>query len=156
MATNILIHWNGFLTECCENYPNESCAFLFASTPYGGVADRGEEWWVWSVKNIAENPQERWIPEKKEMQKVKNVAKKLKLTKIGNIHSHPIHQAETPTTLEDIIEDTKIPSDLDLKFARKHNDIIRGIIVAGKDAIYTVYFHDQYGREVKLNLSEGT
>ena len=137
------------MSQAVKNYPNESCAFLFADKPFS----EQEDWHVFPIKNISETPTESWIPDKKEMLKVKAKAKKLKLTKIGNIHSHPIHQGDC-ISLEDLIQEYKQPSNVDLKFARKFNDTIRGIIVVGKDAIYEQHFHDQYGNTVELLTEE--
>jgi len=145
MSDMIDINWNNFLKICCENYPNESCALLFAKIPFRMV----EEWYVFPVDNVSENKTKRWIPDKKQMQQVKRLAKKQGLTKIGNIHSHPIpiNYNEIFGTLEEAIDHANSPSDLDLKYAQRFNDIIRGILVVDNKAVYAHCFHDQYGNK---------
>jgi hypothetical protein len=140
----IKINWNGFLKIAVEEYPKEACAFLFAERPYSD----NEEWVVFPVKNISENPENEWKPDRKEMQKVKQMAKLLNLVKIGNIHTHPYPA--------DILFDKKYlsgfihPSVTDLKFASRFNDIVRGIILVSKDSIHGVRFHDMFDNEIEI------
>ena len=107
------IVWNGFLKAAVENYPNESCAFLFSHAPY---TDH-EEWWVFPVKNVSENPREEWIPDKKEMLKVKKEARTLGFVKIGNIHTHPYPKNKKYD--EDFMKEFIQPSNKDLMYARE-------------------------------------
>lgn len=147
MSDMVDIHWNGFIKQCCDNYPNESCAFLFAKIPFRMV----EEWYVFPVDNVAEDKTERWIPDKKQMAKVKKKAKELGLTKIGNIHSHPlpkVRQELSASQKEKLIKYHNQPSDTDLKYARKHNDVVRGVLVVDDKIVYAHCFHDQYGERL--------
>lgn len=134
------IHWNGFLEKAVKEYPKEACAFLFSKEPYS----INEEWFVFPVKNVAENPEEQWIPDKKETLKIKNESTKQQLVKIGNIHTHCLHG-------ENIDEMFK-PSNLDLKFAQRFNDIIRGIIVVNKISIFGIMFHDKFGNKIHIGV----
>jgi len=138
------IHWNGFLKHCIDQYPKEACGFLFSKMPFS----LEEEWYVFSVENISKNPLEQWIPHKKGMGQVKNKAVKMGLVKIGNIHTHPYPEGEKITN--DVIEDFLLPSPEDLRFARKHNDIVRGIIVCDKEHNYAILFHDKFGNNLKI------
>ena len=49
-----------------------------------------EKWFVFPVDNVSDNPKVEWRPDKNQMVKVKLQSKKLGLTKIGNVHSHPV------------------------------------------------------------------
>lgn len=137
----IKINWNNFLEIAKEEYPKEACAFLFAKNLYSPA----EEWFVFPVKNIHENPEEGWLPDKKEMKKAKKEAMKTQLIKIGNIHSHPHHK-------ELDIDEELLPSETDLNFAKKYNDIIRGIIVLNKKGVYGTRFHDKIGRKINIPI----
>lgn len=144
MSDMVDIEWNNFLKICCEDYPEESCAFLFARTPFRLV----EEWHVFPVDNVAQDKTKLWIPDKKQLQKVKKWAKVNGLTKIGNIHSHPLpkdFEDLSTSERERIIEHHNQPSDADLKYARKHNNIVKGILVVDDKGIYAHCFHDQFG-----------
>jgi len=143
---SITIHWNGFIKQCCDSYPEECCAFLFSKKPFSS----DEEWFVFPVANVAKDRRARWIPDKKELQKVKNKAKSMGLTRIGNIHSHPLPEGRND---EDTIQAICYPSEMDLKYARRHNDIIRGILVVDKDVIYAHMFHDQFGEPIDVYLN---
>lgn len=143
----IQIHWNGFIKQCCEKYPEECCAFLFANKPFS----KTEEWFVFPVDNIIEDKTQRWKPDWKQLQKIKREAKEKKLTKIGNIHSHPLPKTAKP--IDNNIEYMRHPSPLDLRYARKHNDTIRGILVVNKTAVLGFLFHDQFGEPVDLYLN---
>jgi len=146
MERLIDIHWNGFIKQACDNYPEESCAFLFAKKPFG----LNEEWFVFPVDNDFDgDKKEGWKPNKKQLLKVKKKAKEMKLTKIGNIHSHPLRA----TPIEDNIEYMRYPSSIDLKYAKRHNDIIRGILVVEKTRVLAHLFHDQFGEPIDLYLN---
>lgn len=137
------IKWNGFLEHAIKEHPKEACAFLFSSKPYSPE----EEWFVFTVKNIDNNPLDRWTPSRKEMLAVKRKAIKNKLVKIGNIHSHPISNNLWS-------EKWLLPSDIDLQFARKWNDIIRGIVCVSDDTIFGVNFHDKFGKKIHIMVTE--
>mgnify|MGYP001616375744 CR=1 FL=1 len=125
------IFWNGFLKHAAKEYPKEACAFLFSKLPYS----QEEEWFVFAVKNIAENPKEAWIPDKQEMLKIKAKSIKLGLVKIGNVHTHP-YSKEWGVFNEDTMKEIIQPSDIDLKFARKFNDVVRIIVCIDDKAVY--------------------
>ena len=143
MSDMIDIEWNNFLKRCCDNYPNESCAFLFAKTPFRIT----ERWFVFPVDNVAKDKQQQWQPDREQLAKIKKKSKELGLTRIGNIHSHPIpkNYEEIFGSKEEAIEHAKYPSDEDLKYAKRYNDIVRGILVVDSKAIYEHTFHDQFG-----------
>jgi proteasome lid subunit RPN8/RPN11 len=140
------IEFNGFLKEAMQNYPKESCAFLYSDKPL----EEDGKWFVFSIENISEEPEHFWIPDKNEVTKVKKKARELKLIKIGNIHTHPIPENCSLDEIEENFE----PSDTDLKFAKKFSDIIRGIMVIDKKAIHGIKFHDMFGRRIDI-LVEG-
>ena len=144
MSDMIDIEWNNFLKICCDNYPEESCAFLYAKIPFHIT----EKWFVFPVDNVAEDKKEGWLPDKKQMAKIKRKARFLGLTKIGNIHSHPLPENFKDfdtSSREKIIDYHKQPSDVDLKYAKKYNNIVRGILVIDSKRIYAYCFHDQFG-----------
>lgn len=136
---------NGFLKEAVENYPNESSGFLFTKNPY----TPDERWYIFSVKNVSENKQNSWKPDKDDMQRVKSKAKKLGLIKIGNVHTHPYPNPEWEGSS---IEDNMHPSSIDLKFAQKFNDLVRIIWVVQKGAFLQSFVHDKYGNEIPITL----
>ena len=145
------INWNGFFKHAIEQYPKEACAFLFSKQPYS----KNEEWHVFHIKNVAENPEEAWEPDKKEMLKVKSKATKLGLVKIGNVHSHPYwkdwkNTDDFMTVVDEIIK----PSDKDLHFARKFNDIVRIIVCVDDKVVYVAYVHDKFGNKIDIDLVE--
>lgn len=145
------INWNGFLKHAVKEYPNEVCGFLFSKKPY----HTEEEWFVFPIKNISETPEDEWIPDRKEMLKAKAKAIKLGLVKIGNVHSHPyqfmVGEEYDERKMQEIIH----PSELDLKFARKFNDIIRIIVcVSDKAVVYDCFIHDKFGNKININLEE--
>jgi proteasome lid subunit RPN8/RPN11 len=137
------ISWNGFLKHAVQQYPKEACAFLFSNRPY----HPDEEWHVFTVGNVSLTPETNWNPDAKDMQRAKQKAVRLGLTKIGNVHSHPVKSS-------DDIEQYLIPSDLDLVFARKFNDVIRVILAVGPDAVFGASLHDKYGVKIPIILSE--
>lgn len=137
------IIWNGFHKYAMHKYPEEVCAFLYSDKPF---EDDGK-WFIFRIKNVAEDKRNSWVPDKKEMRQIKKKATNLKLIKIGNIHSHPI--------INDIfVEELLKPSEVDLKFAKRFNDIIRGIVVVSEDTVYGTQFHDMFGRKIDICLEE--
>lgn len=102
-----------------------------------------------SVKNVSDNKQNSWKPDKDDMQRVKNKAKKLGLIKIGNVHTHPYPNPEWEGST---IEDNMRPSNIDLKFAQKFNDLVRIIWVVQKGAFLQSFVHDKYGNEIPIAL----
>ena len=106
-----------------------------------------EEWFVFPVDNVSDNKNFEWKPDRKQMQQIKRKAKKLELTRIGNIHSHPLEK-NSHLNLEELIEYARRPSNDDLKYAKKYNDIVRGILLVDNDAVYAHCFHDQFGNEL--------
>lgn len=141
------INWNGFIKKAIEEYPKEACGFLFSRKPYSNE----EEWFCFPVKNIIENQEEGWIPDKKDMLKVKAKAIKMDLVKIGNVHTHPYTKELYPYN-EDTMQEIVQPSDKDLSFARRFNDVIRIIICVGEKAIYNAYVHDKFGNKINICL----
>ena len=148
---NKKIHWNGFLKHATQEYPKEACGFLFSKMPYS----EHEEWFVYQVKNIADNPEEAWIPDRKEMLKVKAKATKLGMVKIGNVHTHPFQKDwknvdDFMTVVDEIIK----PSEKDLHFARKFNDVVRIIVCVDDKYAYGTYIHDKFGNKLEIKLEE--
>ena len=143
----IKINWNAFLKIACEKYPEEAAAMLYATKMYS----ENEEWFVFPIENIADNPEDAWIPDKKEIAKLKKIAKKKELIKLGNIHSHPFPK-DAKKTEEDICELVR-PSELDLKYASKFSDTVRGIVLTDGSAILAMFFHDLYGNEIPIHLN---
>lgn len=115
------IHWNGFLEGAVKEYPKEACAFLFSRRPYSP----NEEWFVFPLKNVSSTPHSEWIPDRNQLKVIKKQVVSKHLVKIGNIHTHLVE------SLDDVDHQLK-PSEKDLAFARKFNDIIRGIIAVGE------------------------
>jgi len=140
LKNKMKINFNGFLKKAIEEYPREACAFLFSKKPYSTE----EEWFCFPISNIDPHPEEGWMPDKKETQKIKQEARKRGLVKIGNIHTHPIIKGNG------FHEEYFEPSERDLKFAQKYRDIVRGIVVIDSEAIYGIKFHDMFGD--KLNI----
>ena len=134
------INFNGFLKKAIEEYPKEVCAFLFSKKPYSNE----EEWFCFPVSNIDPHPEEGWMPDEKEMSKIKKEAKERGLVKIGNIHTHPVIKGDV------FHEEYFEPSERDLKFAKKYRDVVRGIMVVDSETIYGIKFHDMFGNRSKL------
>ena len=134
------LHLNGLVKHACDSWPNEVCGFLFSSGPYS----LDEEWYFFPVSNDSMDPENEWIPNRKDMLAVKAKAMKMGLTKIGNIHSHPFHGLWDETHF--------LPSAKDLTFARRFNDIIRGIVVVGQSGLYDIKFHDKFGKRIEINI----
>ena len=149
MSKTINICWNGFLKKGVEAYPNEICAFLFSENIYS----EEEVWHVYQVKNISDEPKGNWVPDKKEMKKVKDDARKKGYVKLGNIHTHPYPEDEVYD--EDVMKkDVIVPSDKDLSYARRFGDVVRGIVCVGKGAVYDVLFHDMFGNKINVLVVE--
>ena len=147
--TNKIIYWNEFLKHAIHEYPKEVCAFMFSKKPYS----EDEEWHVFTVKNVADNPEEAWIPDKKEMLKVKAKATKLGMVKIGNVHTHP-YWKELGNFDIDKMKEIIQPSEKDLHFARKFNDVVRIIACVDDKYAYGTYVHDKFGNKIDVGLIE--
>lgn len=143
------IEWNGFLKHAMDECPNEVCGFLYSDKPL----EEDGQWFVFPVENIAKDKRHSWIPDKKELKEIKEKAREMKLIKIGNVHTHPIPSVREGATLE-LMDEAIKPSDIDLKFAKRFNDIIRGIMLVSKIAIYGIEFHDMFGRKIEVYLDE--
>lgn len=142
------IEWNGFLKHAVDSLPNEACGFLYSDKPF----EEDGKWFVFPVENVSDNPTDVWKPDKREMREIKKKARKLKLILIGNIHTHPLPLAKEGLTLDAMDEAIK-PSKTDLRFAKRYNDIIRGIIICNKNAILGIEFHDMFGRKIDINVN---
>jgi len=141
------INWNGFFNKAIEGFPNEVCAMLYAKNIYS----KNEEWFVFEIENISENPENEWIPSKKDMAKVKRQADKLGLIKIGNVHTHPYYGDDSPINLNECVR----PSEKDLWYAKKFNDLVRIIILVKKNGgIMNHFIHDKYGNKIKIYLED--
>ena len=137
------MNWGDFLNHILDpsKANQESCAWIF-------VEMTTNTWNVLEVKNVGlkgRNIENSFAPDRKEFAKVKRYAKKHKLTKIGNVHTH------TAKNLSEA-EYQLHPSKIDLKCAQRNNNIIRGIIVTvfpdnkTRGYIYGMIWHDQYGK----------
>lgn len=136
------VHFNGFLELAMQSIPNEACGFLYTRLPY----DISEIWDIFPLKNVSDDPKNAWQPDSNEVTKVKRMAHRLGLTKIGNIHSHPyVNKNKT-------IAWHLQPSDIDLKFAQRFSDVIRGIIVVTRQKILGIGFHDRYGKKIDVSV----
>jgi len=141
--------WNAFLDQITQPYCyEERCAWLFCDKPF--CLDN--KVYVFPVENVGlkgYSKEEAFAPNRKELQKVKRIARKKKLTRIGNLHTHVLTPNYEPLDFD--YDSFCLPSELDLKYAKKFNDIIRGIItvVFSKDGergmVWDVVWHDQYG-----------
>lgn len=136
------IDWNNFLRIAVDEFPKEACGFLFSKKPY----DSEEEWVVFPVKNVSETPNEEWIPDKTQMSRIKSNANKLRLVLIGNVHTHPYNKEYGDYDVQ------VQPSEEDLKFARKHNDIVRIILCVSDKMIHKILVHDKFGEEIDVSL----
>lgn len=161
-----LIQWDNFGRDFLghalqSDGKTELCAWLFSDMPYGD----DEKWYVVEVKVIpcdfdGDGFNEGWKPDKKDMTKVKKLARKTRWTKIGNVHTHPISNDFEEHHLASELEDASRPSDTDLKFARKFNDVVRGIVVidyrCNPPKHLATVWHDQYGNILnKAGSGEG-
>jgi hypothetical protein len=153
---NMKIDWHGFLDEIVlpERAKVESCAWMFSEKPLSPE----DVVHVIAVKNIGLKKQGNdvtttFAPDPKDFQKVKLTARRLGHTRIGNIHTHLVY-GDDPKALDA----QRSPSDTDLTYARRFNDVIRGIIVVvfaepGKPGVIdSVIWHDQYGQKLDLDM----
>jgi len=137
-----IINWNGFLETIIKKkrINQESCAWIF-------VDMENDEWNIIEIKNVGlkgVNKRYSFAPDKKDFAKAKRLAKKNEWTRIGCIHTHVVeNKREAYYQMR--------PSEADIKYAKKFNDIIRGIIVVQFDdpkkegKIYGMIWLDQYG-----------
>ena len=107
------INFNKFLYFATQGYPKEVCGMLYSKNLY---SDK-EEWFIFPCSNISENPKEEWIPDTKELAKIKRQADKLGWIKIGNIHTHPYDGDDSLENLDYYVK----PSEKDLPLLE--NDI---------------------------------
>lgn len=136
---------DNFISHARKQFPNEAAGFLFSKNLYSPQ----EEWLILPVGNISESPQDSWFPDKKDMLKAKKEATNKGFIKIGNIHTHPC-----PVGTFDDWEQLVQPSDKDLMFARKFNDIVRIILLLDKTALLACFVHDKFGNEIKVMLHD--
>jgi hypothetical protein len=149
------IEWHGFLDEVVkpDRATQESCAWIFSERPFSD----DDVLHVVEVTNVGikGDPSSSFAPDPREFAKIKAMAKKSQYTRIGNVHTH------NTFTDDQVVEQMK-PSDTDLKYARRFNDVIRGIIIVrfhGKDLaagqpgiIQGIVWHDQYGNGLELKV----
>ena len=89
------------------------------------------------------------------MLKVKAIETKLGLVKIGNVHTHPFHKDWKNTDdFMTIVDEIIKPSEKDLHFARKFNDIVRIIVCVDDKYAYGTYVHDKFGNKIDIKLEE--
>lgn len=139
------INFNGFLKIAVESFPNEACGMLYSKNLY---SDK-EEWFVFNCKNISKTPKDKWIPDKKELAKIKRQADKLQLIKIGNIHTHPYYGDNKLENLDYYVQ----PSKEDLYYANKFRDLARIILLISKDrGIMAQFIHDKFGNKIDIHL----
>lgn len=142
------INWNGFLETIIDQSRSkqESCAWIFANI-------KDDIWEILEVKNIGlkgRSIRDTFAPDKKDFAEVKRKARKLRLTRIGNVHTHVVIGND-----KNEMEYQFRPSEPDLQYAKKFNDVIRAVIVVnftdekrfGK--IYGIIWFDQYGKILK-------
>jgi len=143
-SISTIINWNGFLKNITEPQKarQESCAWIFADI-------KNDTWNILEVKNIGlkrESIKTSFAPDKKDFLRVKKIARENKWTRIGNVHTHIVIGRSKSE-----IHYQSFPSDPDLIYARRFNDIIRAIIVVQfkdinkKGKIRTILWFDQYG-----------
>ena len=138
------IVWNNFLNIAKREFPKEACALLFSSKPYS----KDEKWIVAPLRNVAKEPENNWYPDRFEVLEKKKAANKLELTRIGNIHSHTALNKKE-------IKLQSGPSKVDLTYARRFNDVIRGIVVVSDKGVEKILFHDKFGRKVNIRGNNG-
>ena len=144
------INWNDFLITIIKKSrkDQESCAWIF-------VDIKNDEWNIIEVKNVGLTGQSKrhtFAPDKKDFAKAKRLARKNGWTRIGCVHTHVVNNDEEA-------EYQMRPSEADLKYARKFNDIIRGIVVVKFDwhkngIIYGMIWLDQYGTILMREIYE--
>jgi len=149
------IEWNGFLETIVKpsRSKQESCAWIFADI-------KRDMWSVFEVKNVGlpigymyygeEATRYTFAPDKKDFARVKRLARKLKLTRLGNVHTHIVIGDD-----KEELEFQLRPSITDLAYARRYNNVVRAVIVVhfpdrrSKGKIYGIVWHDQYGKILK-------
>ena len=136
----IKIQWIDFIEVALNAYPEEACGFLFSDAPYGILK---ENWVVFPVKNISPTPLQAWKPDQAELRIVKQRAREMELTLLGNIHTHPFDKNRS-------VDELLLPSDIDLSYAKRYNDTIRGIMVVDNETVYGIRFHDKFGQEISI------
>jgi len=145
MKISDMIDWNGFLETIVKpsRSNQESCAWIFADI-------KTDMWNVIEVKNVGlkgRKLKDSFAPDKKEFAKAKRLARKEGWTKIGNIHTHVVVSGTWREA-----EQQLRPSEVDLKYARRYNDIVRAVIVVkfpdrrSMGKIYGIVWFDQYGK----------
>lgn len=137
-----LILWHHFLEDIVkpERANQESCAWIFADLVQ-------HVWHVVEVKNVGlkgKSIARSFAPDKKDFARVKRKARKYGLTKIGCVHTHVVYD-------EREVRNQSRPSEADIKYAKKFNDVVRAIIVVKYDNNYNgeirnIIWFDQYGR----------
>lgn len=154
MKIPVDINWNGFLDVIISpsRAKQESCAWIFADI-------QNDVWNIWEVKNIGLRNHSlvgSFAPDKKEFAKTKRLARKCELTRIENVHTHVVvGNNRNKWDNSDLLENQLRPSEMDLAYARKFNDVVRGIIVVwfkdyrSKGQIYGIVWHDQYSNILK-------
>lgn len=152
------IHWNGFLNDAVQpdGARAEICGFLYSLHPFSS----SDQWYVKRVGNRKDvggfTPE--WAPNKADMARVKKEAKQIQVTKIGNIHTHP----HSPLSMKHGYgnEDGRLamPSDTDLRFARRFNDLLRIIVavnypkMGSVGQVTDIVLHDQFGQLYSIEL----
>jgi hypothetical protein len=151
------IDWHGFLDEVVkpERSKQESCAWMFSEKPFSpdDVVHVVEVTNV-GLKKAGNDISRTFAPDKKEFQKIKLEARRAGYTRIGNIHTHVVLGARDAKA----IAAERGPSDTDLTYARRFNDVVRAVIVVvyaeeGKPGVIDgVFWHDQYGQKLDLEV----
>jgi len=147
--------WLNFVKEITKpNNYEETCAWLYIDTPF----ESNYKIYVYPVKNIGlpgESTRDTFSPDKKDFRRVKKEITKLGLTKIGNLHTHVLSPKDwwlkQNSPVQTDIDAFSLPSGRDLKFARKFNDVLRGILTIvfyehdEKGYLVRIVFHNKYG-----------
>lgn len=145
-----LILWHHFLDDIVEpeRAYQESCAWIFVDLVQ-------HVWHVIEVKNIGlkyhgdtieERIRSSFAPDPKDFARIKRKARKYKLTKIGCVHTHVIRGND-----ETEVRYQSRPSEADIKYAKRFNDIVRAVIVVQypdckeRGVIRDIVWFDQYG-----------
>lgn len=142
----VKVHFNGWLRKAVKAYPKEAAGFLYSLRPY----TPDEEWVVFPVRNVDPHPLEAWKPNLKELKIIRRIARDRTLVHIGNVHTHPL----PPDADEDVVREALFPSDMDLKFAKRFGNIVRGIYVVDRERIVGYRFHDPYGNEIPVEIED--
>lgn len=141
------VDWNGFLENIVSpsRSSQESCAWIFAEI-------KRDIWHVLEVKNVGLKgrlTKDTFAPDKKEFAKIKRYARKKKWTRIGNVHTHVVCGEDCED--KSLLDYQLYPSDPDLSWARRFNDIVRAVVVVmfpdrrKRGRIYGICWFDQYG-----------